>query len=384
MTTALVVGAGIAGPALAHRLASRGVAVTVVERATGQRSSGAPVDVRGPAIPVVEAMGVVPQLRDVATRAVRAVFVDTRGRPIGQVPQQFGDGTALEVPRSDLSAILVAAASERAEFVLDESVTALHDDGHGVDVEFERGRPRRFDLVVGTDGLHSRVRSLAFGDESRFVRPLGITVAGVTLAEPPADPESVVLHSTPGHTVALHPSAGRAMAAFFWRGGPPSERERHEPDAQKRLVAGAFAGMGWRTSELLGAVTASDDVYLDAVSLVRMPTWSRGRIGLLGDAATCASLLGDGSSTALAGAEVLAAAVAAQPDDLPAALRAYERAHRPLVEVRQRGVRMAAAFLVPATAAGLAARDLGLRIVGTATAVWLLRRWSGEPARARR
>ena len=384
MTTVLVVGAGIAGPALAHRLAERGASVTVVERATGQRSSGAPVDVRGPAVPVVAEMGVVPQLRDAATRAVRAVFVDARGRRIGQIPQQFGDGTALEVPRSELSAILSAAASRRAEFVLDESVSALHDDGRGVDVEFERGRPRRFDLVVGTDGLHSRVRSLAFGEESRFVRPLGITVAGVTLAEPPADPESVVLHSAPGRTVALHPGTGRAMAAFFWRGPAPSARERHDPAAQKQLVTGAFTGMGWRTSELLEAVTAADDVYLDGVSLVRMPAWSRGRIGLLGDAATCASLLGDGSSTAIAGAEVLAAAVAAQPDDLPAALRAYERAHRPLVEARQRGVRAAAAFLVPATAAGLAARDLGLRVVGTATVAWLLRRWSGEPARAPR
>ena len=78
--------------------------------------------------------------------------------------------------------------------------------------------------------------------------------------------------------------------------------------------------------ELLGRVRAADDLYFDSVSRVQVPTWSRGRIGLVGDAASCVSLFGDGSSLAMVGAFTLADALG---DDIPAGLRAYDARHRP-------------------------------------------------------
>ncbi len=111
----LVVGAGVAGSTAAYWLARHGMAVTVVERAAANRSSGNPVDVRGPAYGVAERMGVLPRLRAAATRATGISAVDDRGRRIGWIPMQLGDG--VEIPRSDLAAILADAGRDAAEYV---------------------------------------------------------------------------------------------------------------------------------------------------------------------------------------------------------------------------------------------------------------------------
>jgi 2-polyprenyl-6-methoxyphenol hydroxylase-like FAD-dependent oxidoreductase len=106
--SALVVGAGIAGSTLAYWLTRHGIETTVVERAETQRSSGSPVDVRGPALAVVEQMNLLTRLRTAATFATNLTVVDSQGRRIGWIPTQTGaDG--LEIPRSDLAAILASA-----------------------------------------------------------------------------------------------------------------------------------------------------------------------------------------------------------------------------------------------------------------------------------
>jgi 2-polyprenyl-6-methoxyphenol hydroxylase-like FAD-dependent oxidoreductase len=376
----LVVGAGVAGSTVAWCLARANWRVTVVERAAALRSSGAPVDVRGPAVPVVERMGVLPRLRAAATRTTRLEFVDDRGRCFGAIPQQWGAGTEIELSRGDLTAALAAAGADDVERCFGDTVVALHDDGDGVDVEFAHAARRRFDLVIGADGVHSRVRELVFGPESRFVEHLGFFVATLTLDEPAAHPDAVLLHSIPGRSVAVHPATERSLVAFFFRGPALPDLDHRAIDRHKRLVTAAFAGGGWRVPELLDRVHTADDLYFDAVSRVRTGAWSRGRVALLGDAASCASLLGDGSSMAIAGAAVLADALAAHPHPATA-LRAYEAAHRPLVEARQRGVGPSAALLVPATRGGLAARNLALRLMPLGASQAALRRWTaGDPA----
>src|SRR4051812_9033778 len=114
-SSVLVVGAGVAGSTAAWCLARTGWRVTVVERAAALRSSGAPVDVCGPAVPVVEGMGVLPRLRAAATRTTRLEFVDDRGRCFGAIPQQSGAGTEIELPRGDLVAALAAAGADDVE-----------------------------------------------------------------------------------------------------------------------------------------------------------------------------------------------------------------------------------------------------------------------------
>jgi 2-polyprenyl-6-methoxyphenol hydroxylase-like FAD-dependent oxidoreductase len=357
----LISGAGVAGSTLAFWLARQGFRPTVVERSQGLRSSGNPVDVRGPALPVVEAMGVVPQLRAAATRTKRMRLLRGDGRQVATVGMPAAYGTEFEVPRADLARVLYEAAREDAEFLFDDAITGLSQDEHGVDVTFDRAGTRRFDLVIGADGLHSAVRRLTFGPERDFIRPTGIYVATTSLREPVDHPEDVLIHNTPGRLVSIHPSRDEALVAFIFRGDVDGFDHR-DADQHTRMVTDAYAGAGWRIPQLVDRFRATGDRYFDAVSVVDLPAWSQGRIALVGDAASCVSLLGDGSSLAIAGAHTLATALAGRPAEHAAAFRGYETAHRARVAPKQRAVKRSAALLIPKTRIGLATRNLAARL----------------------
>ena len=269
----LISGAGVAGSTLAYWLARNGFKPTVVERSQGLRSSGNPVDVRGPVLPVVEAMGVVPSLRAAATRTTRMRLLNAAGRQVATVDMPGARGGEVEVPRADLAAVLYEAARDGAEFLFDDTVTGLHQDEDGVDVTFDRAAPRRFDLVIGADGLHSAVRRLAFGPERDFVHPTGLYVATTPLGESAGDPHDVLIYNTPGRLVSIHPARDKALVAFIFRSGANGFAYR-DMEQHKRIVNEAYAGAGWRVPQLLDQLRVTDDLYFDAVSLVDCP---RGR-----------------------------------------------------------------------------------------------------------
>ncbi len=362
---ALISGAGIAGATLAFWLARTGWSVTVVERATGTRSSGNPVDVRGEASAITHAMGLDERLRAADTGVTHAAFIDAEGRPRAVIRTRRAprpDGPAeVELARADLAAALLDTARQEAEVVFGDSVTALAQDPDGVDVTFEHARPARFDLVFGADGLHSTVRRLAFGPESEFTRPFGMAVATVRLDLAIADPARVLLYNEPGRLLAVHPAGGHPGAAFIFRtSDAPDPRDQ---EAAKRFVETAYADCGWRAPELLARWRAADDVYFDAVTRVELDRWTRGRIALLGDAASCLSLFGEGSSNAIVAGRTVAEALASHGDDHAAALAAYERTHRRRVRRFQRGAVLGSHFLVPATGLGIRTRDAAIRMM---------------------
>ncbi|MDQ1531833.1 MAG: hypothetical protein QOE37_1938 [Microbacteriaceae bacterium] len=355
----LICGAGIAGATLAVLLGRAGHTVVVVERDQGVRSSGNPVDVRGAAFRIAGALGLVPRLNEVATQVRRLVVVDDIGRPVAAMPTTLGRDRELEVPRADLCAALVDAARSSAEIRFDDTVVAIEPGDAGALVSCERSGAERFDLVVGADGLHSHVRRLAFGPETEFVAPLGMYVATVPVPELELRPETVLLHNTPGAAAAVHPGAGAPGAFFLFRSR--ARIDVHDRDAAHALLAGTYGSLGWRIPELLAAYLSASDTYFDAVSRVRVARWSRGPIVLLGDAASCVSLFGDGSSAAIVGANLLATALERWPD-LPTALARYEHSQRAAVRRGQRVAPMASHVLVPATGVGIRMRNAALRI----------------------
>lgn len=236
---------------------------------------------------------------------------------------------------------------------------SLVQDSAGVDVTFATAAPRRFALVIGTDGIHSSVRRMVFGPEERFARDLGINLATVPLPLDMIDaPHDMVVHNAPGRLVVLHPGKTEALAMFVFRGPAGPRRDRA---AQARHVADAYRGIGWRVPELVDALLHHPDPYFDRLSQIRIDSWSRGRVALLGDAASSVAIFGDGSTLAVAGAHTLAESLAAHPHDHTRAFREYESTHRRLVNPKQRQIKPLAAALIPRTGRGLAARNCTAR-----------------------
>ncbi|MBB5915658.1 2-polyprenyl-6-methoxyphenol hydroxylase-like FAD-dependent oxidoreductase [Nocardia transvalensis] len=364
--TVLISGASIAGPALAFWLRRYGFAVTVVEKSTGVRGGGYPVDVRGTGVEVARRMGILPRLRDAHIDSRRITFLDADGGTAAVVdPRVVGGGGEgdIEVPRGDLTGVLYEAVRDDVEFVFDDSVDALSDHRHGVDVDFRSGSRRRFDLVVGADGMHSRTRELVFGPERSFHRYLGYCFVLFAMPDTFGLSREVLIWNTPGRAAALYATGdGDELHAFltFAHPGPPHEVLR-DPEARHDLVAATFAGDGWEIPAMVAALRHAKDPFFDTASQIRMPSWSRGRVALVGDAAYAPSFLtGQGSSLALVGAYLLAHSLASRRDHA-AAFAAYERDLRGFVELNQAQVGTGDAALFPTTAEALEKRNRTLR-----------------------
>ncbi|WP_241777679.1 FAD-dependent oxidoreductase [Streptomyces sp. CT34] len=394
--TVLISGASVAGPALAYWLARYGCRPTVIELAPALRGGGFAVDFRGAAhLTVLGRMGVLDEIKRRRTAGSPMAFIDDQGRQLATMPAEFAGGE-VEILRSELSRILYTHSRPAGEgtpeatgtagatstigepgsagtpgttaYLFGNSIRSLTETADGVQVAFEHGAPRTFDLVIGADGLHSTVRRLAFGPEEEFVSHLGYYVAGWDLP-PGAAPDLAarpVGYGEPGRLATV----GRVPR----RAGEPGYRgetfcvfasdvlayDRRDPWSQKEAIIRAYQGAGWRTPELIGTVRDADEFYFDAISRVDVPSWSTGRIALLGDAAYGATVGGMGTGSAIVGAYVLAGELAAARGDHRVAFARYEQKLRPYVTRCQEGGRGTGEFLAPRTQEAMDARNAAL------------------------
>jgi 2-polyprenyl-6-methoxyphenol hydroxylase-like FAD-dependent oxidoreductase len=245
-----------------------------------------------------------------------------------------------------------------AETRFGDEIAALSPQGEDVEVSFARAPAERFAAVIGADGLHSRVRELCFGAQAEFEHFLGYGFAAFTVpGYRPRDPDIYVTHGAPGLQASRFTLNGdRTLILFVWR--EPSRLMPKDDEAGRALLRERFGGIGWECPRMLEALDQAEDLYLDSVSQIRMPAWSRGRVALVGDAAWAPSFLaGEGSGLAMIGAYVLAGELRRSSGD-PSAFTAYERRLRPLMASKQRmAARFASAF-VPKTRLGILFRNL--------------------------
>jgi 2-polyprenyl-6-methoxyphenol hydroxylase-like FAD-dependent oxidoreductase len=383
-TAVLISGAGIAGCTLAYWLTRHGYSVTIVERSRSLRSSGSPVDVRGPAVDVVGRMNIAKRLREVSIHLKGMTLLDSGGRRVARVDiAALRSSIApkdMEVARGDLARILHEASASDAEYIFGDTIKALTQNGTGVEVTFERSRPRRFDLVVGADGLHSIVRRLAFGPDSEFVRHAGLYAATISLPHDGNGNGELFILNVPGKLAALHPCRGVPLAYFiFWHPEIP-KFDHTDLHQQKIILKRTFADIGWRVPEFLDAAYAAHDLYFDSVARVDMAKWASGRIALLGDASSCVSLFGDGSTLAIVGAYELAKALTERPADPQGAFKRYQAVHGKLVASKQKDLVSTACRIVPRTSTGLwvSTRLFWRTMVGLGTVVHLGRKMRGK------
>lgn len=358
----LVSGAGVAGLALGRDLGMRGHHLTLVERADRLRGNGSPIDVRGDAIEVAEKMGILPAVRDARIRMTEQVhFVDENGAVVGRLPDDIGDSSDdIEIAREDLARILADALPETVDLRLSESVNSIAEHDDRVDVEFASGNSESFDLVLGADGMHSAVRRLVFGPEQDWIRHLGLYVAITDMpGEGDADAERInPMYSYPGHLAGIARFKDRAIGLLMFL-SDPIDYDYRDVEAQKNILFDHFAeGRSWKVQTILEAVRADPDIYFDSVSQIHMPTWHRGRVALVGDAAHCASpLAGRGASLAMTGAQFLAEELERSKGDHVTAFPRYEARQRPYVDFAQGTVKGGSALLVPPTQEAIVARN---------------------------
>jgi 2-polyprenyl-6-methoxyphenol hydroxylase-like FAD-dependent oxidoreductase len=366
----LVVGAGIAGPTLAYWLQRLGHEPTVVESAPALRRGGYPVDFWGAGFEVAERMGIVPDLRRCGYRFREVKVVGRTGRRVASFAPSavLGPGDHyVTIARSDLAAAIVGAAGGRVETVFGDTVEAIEDSDEDdrVHVTFRSGTRRDFHLVVGADGLHSRVRSLVFGPQERFEKYLGIVVAVFDVAGyRPRDELVAVMHADIGFQV-LRLSLREDVTMFCLTVGDDGGAPLDSPDQQRALLRRRLAHAGWETPAVLDAMAGARTFYIDRVSQIRMPSWSRGRVALVGDAAACPSLLaGQGSALAMIEAYVLAVELARRDGDHTAAFTRYHARLAPLLRSKQDAARGLGLAFAPRGPVQLAVRNTAMRLMG--------------------
>ncbi len=365
----LISGAGIAGASLAFWLQRHGFSVTVVERAATIRSGGQAVDIRGVAREVVEWMGVLPAVRQANVDERRFAIVDDRGKHVVEMPSELfgGEGIVaeIEILRGTLACILYEATANRVEYVFDDSIDSLvqHDDR--VDVTFVRGRSQCFDVVIGADGVHSRVRALAFGRETTFVHSLGAYSAFFTSPQHVDTDRWFVMYNTSrGRAVGVRPSGPDSTQVMFSFRSPPLSYDRQAVAQQKQLVSAIYSDLHWEIPRLLRAMWDAPDFYLDLIGHVRMPRWAHGRVALLGDAAYAPSqLTGLGTSLAIVAAYVLAGELASAAGDHRAAFTRYQTELSAYVKQCQQLPPFAVGGFLPRNAAALWLRNQSMRMI---------------------
>ncbi|OBH09223.1 FAD-binding domain [Mycobacterium sp. E1747] len=376
-----IVGAGIAGPTLAYWLWRYGHETTLIEKAPQLRTGGYVVDFWGGGYTVAERMGLTAELH-AAGYAVREVrLVDRNSQRVGgfsaEVFRRNVGGRFVTVARGDLSAMVYRCIDGQTETLFAESVSAIEQDDSGVRVTLEGGGSRQFDLLIGAGGIHSPVRDLVFGPESRFETDLGYRVAAFETEGYQQRDELVYLaYTMPGRMInRFAMRGGKTMFLFVFT--PDQMRGADPRDARqaKAILHEVFGTAGWECPEILRHLDGASDVYFDRTSQIVMEHWSNGRVALIGDAAAAVSLLaGEGTGLAMVQAYVLAGELSRAGADHADAFRRYERRLRPIVEARQRSARAFAAVFAPKTVPGLWIRNQGSRMLNIPRlADWIVR-----------
>ncbi|UNI15655.1 hypothetical protein JDV02_002166 [Purpureocillium takamizusanense] len=426
----LIVGCSIAGPTLATFLllsplpASQKPHITILERAPALRPHGQNIDVRGAGVTILRKLGLLDAVRAATTGEAGVQFVDAADRvwaafPAGRSSGEEEETAAASAAASPTSEFEILRgrfaqlcwrrseqASERVrreggrgiEFVFGDRLDELEQRGDNkVHVRFAQSGVRRaFDVVVGADGLQSLTRQMAWGCEGEGERVKRLGMYGGFFSMPRVGATDTAwrrwYHAPGRRGIMLRPDGTGERTTVFMavvkddddgdaRLDAAATSGRGGVQVQKELLREYFADAGWESERVVREMLATDDFYYDAIAQVKMESWSKGRVVLVGDAGYCASpISGMGTTLALSGAYNLAGALLRHPSDPGAAFAVYEDAMRPTVDRAQKLAPGMPHLLHPQTAWGVWMLNAIMFVLYRSGLLPLLARFAGPPA----
>ncbi|MGH9780515.1 MAG: FAD-dependent monooxygenase, partial [Candidatus Acidiferrales bacterium] len=251
----LISGAGIAGTTLAYWLARHGMQPTLVEKSPRLRTGGYVIDFWGAGFEIAGRMGLLPEIERKGYKIRELRVVNRDGQKISGFPvdafARITDNRFISLPRGDLAASIFGPLAGKVETIFGDSVARIDQTNNGVHVAFESGAERDFDLVVGADGLHSRVREIVFGAESRFEKYLGCKVAAFEAAGyRPRNELVYVLYTEVGQQVGRFTMRGDRTMFLFTFADEDVDEARDVP-SQKTLLRKRFGKSGWECPQIL-------------------------------------------------------------------------------------------------------------------------------------
>lgn len=364
---ALVVGAGIAGLTVADQLARCGWDVTVAERSSSPRGQGYMIDFFGPGFDTAERIGLLPRLRERAYDIGAVSWIDENGRARARLDydklRRAVDGRLFSLLRPDVEDAIRGGLPASVDIRYGSTFAGFREVGERVVARFDDGTESSCDVLIGADGIHSRVRDALFGGGDHLVH-LGYHTCAYTVVDRALHERwvsSFAMTDTLEKSVGMYGPRGDRVAMFgVHRVSAPEIPADPRADLLRR-----YAGLGPDVDAVLARCPDADEIYYDQVAQVVLPAWSRGRVVLVGDACGAVSLLaGQGASLAIAGgAELARALVAGGEGRVADAIADYERMMRPVVEEKQAAGRRAANSFVPRSRFGLWVRRVSLRLL---------------------
>lgn len=333
----LISGASFAGLTTAYWMNKIGYKVTIVEIGTDLKKGGTPVDIKDQTVDIVKRMGLFEQIKKERVGPEKWEFKNANNQTgysfIVRQPGEELPDDEFEIERDSLLHMMYDLVKTDVELKFNNSITALHETQHDIEVSFKDGSKDQYDYVIGCDGIHSTVRRIWFGHESEYNHFLGQYFSIAVVNKLLVENGTYQMYAEPNKGAALYAHNNKTDVIFTFRPESEIAYDFRNQEQLKQIVAQQMEGMGWRTAELRSELLNSTSFYFDKFCQIKMPSWTKGRVALVGDAGYCASpAAGMGGSLAIIGATALADAFAMYQDDYQLAFETYNKNLRPFIE----------------------------------------------------
>ncbi|MBF2756375.1 FAD-dependent monooxygenase [Staphylococcus sp. GDY8P57P] len=341
----LIVGLGISGISSAIALKKAGWDPVIIEKASERRKGGYFLALFGLGRYAAQDLGALQFLHDRRSSTSVNFSIDRNGITgytlgFADIPRSFAPWMML---RGDIENAVYKALPNDIEILFDTVPDTIWQNSSEVSVTTKNLKTNMrsensYDLVIGADGVFSKVRELAFGPHEQYIKELDYMICAYQLTENPPDlkiDQGVILHevnkSFTIFTFKDHP----ATILFTYKADNPQAERKKEPRERIREVFGKPYGKYMEFA--LEQLDQADNVIFSTTDQVKMPSWHRGRVVLVGDSAWCPTLYsGMGATLGLGGANLLGKALQKHSDNIEYALNEWESILRPKVKQFQK------------------------------------------------